>query len=440
MKYGDKRLLCACLKPLVSGFLLLSSLTTSGQQLRDCGVADVYRQMVLKNKTFGIARQAFEDSVQAQIRRTDARGGRTTDRIIRIPVVVHVIHNNPDSLIFGGKGNANISVAQIESQIRILNEDYRKKEGTRGYNTNPVGVDMEIEFYLATEDPNGNLTTGILRRYAPKTSYNIGSDLEKISALSYWPSDRYLNMWIVPELAGYLGYAQFAAANFDGLQMYYEQFPKTDGVFLSHAYVGDTGDLADQTYAYGRTATHEIGHWLGLIHTWGDDYCGTDYCDDTPPAEAANRTRFCNDTYSTCVSGNRTKNMIENYLDYSPDACMNIFTADQKKRVRAVLEISNRRQKLVAASNSLADTDQLTLLVYPNPVTGQQVAFDATFKGLQNLRFTLTTTAGDVVYTDSRSTQPSNRFTIPTKGLTQGIYVLQVRTGSETKAARIYVR
>lgn len=440
MKYGDKRLLSACMKPLVSGFLLLSSIAVSAQQLRDCAVGDVYRQMVLKNKTFGVARQAFEDSVQAKIRQMDAQGGRTGSGILRIPVVVHVIHNNRDSLVFGGKGNANISVAQIESQIRILNEDYRKKEGTRGYNTNPVGVDMEIEFYLATQDPNGNPTSGILRRYNAKAAYNINSDLEQISALSYWPSDRYLNMWIVPELSGFLGYAQFAAANYEGLQMYYEQFPRTDGVFLGHAYVGDTGDLADQTYAYGRTATHEIGHWLGLIHTWGDDYCGTDYCNDTPPTESANRTRYCNDTYSTCVSGQRTKNMIENYLDYSPDACMNIFTADQKKRVRAVLEVSTRRQKLIAGSNTLSDTDHLVVSVYPNPVNSQLIAFDATFKGIQNLQFSLTNTAGHVLYSDNRSSQPSNRFFLPVKGLTQGVYLLQVQTPTEKKVTRVYIR
>ncbi|MFT4031227.1 MAG: M43 family zinc metalloprotease [Siphonobacter sp.] len=429
------------IKRLFGGLMFFSSLSGFSQVVRDCGYAAVYQKRVLEIKGFSQARQAFEDSIAAHVAKRKSTGGRTADEIIRIPVVVHVIHNNADSTVIGGSNNSNISIEQIESQIRILNEDYRRKEGTRGYNTNAVGADMEIEFYLATKDPDGNATTGIVRRYNKKTTYDISSDLEEVSSLSYWPSDYYLNIWVLPEITGYLGYGQFpAASGIDGLGTYYQQFPETDGVFIAHAYFGDTGDIADLTYGYGRTATHEIGHWLGLIHTWGDEYCGTDYCDDTPAAAYANNTRYCNDMYSTCVAGQTTRNMIENYLDYSPDDCMNIFTQNQKDRVRSVLEISPRRKTLISQSTSLADTEVLTIKVYPNPITTNTLTFDATFSGLQSVRIGLTDLQGHTLYEENRSNQPSNQFSIPVNGLPSNTYILTVSTAKETSTQRVVIK
>ncbi len=432
-----------CKKPLLCGFLLclLSVSATWAQRVRDCAFSPVYQQHVQKIKAAAVQRQAFEDSIQAFVEQRKNRGGRTADRIIRIPVVVHVIHNTADSNRIGGTGNANISVAQIESQIRVLNEDYRRQEGTRGYNTNPVGADMEIEFYLANRDPNGNPTNGIVRRYRNQAVYNIQSDLETVSALSYWPSNRYLNIWVLPDIRNYLGYGQFpASTSVEGLNAYYEDFPQTDGVFIAHQYFGDTGNLADETYSYGRTLTHEVGHWLGLIHTWGDQYCGTDYCDDTPPTESANNTRFCNDRYSTCVSGQSTRNMIENFLDYSPDACMNTFTQDQKSRVRAVLELSPRRRQLVAATNLLEETEKLVVKVYDHPIRNQTITFEATFKGIQPIEYSLLDLQGHLVYAARQSSQPSSLFSISGVHLAPAVYVLRFTAGAETLSMRLVVQ
>ncbi|MDR6195215.1 hypothetical protein QE357_002267 [Siphonobacter sp. BAB-5404] len=442
MNQKDSHSSILCKKPLLSGFLLglLCMSTSWAQRIRDCAFSPVYQQQVLKVKNATISRQIFEDSIRHYIQNKKNRGGRTAEKIIRIPVVVHVIHNNPDSLTIGGRGNANISVEQIESQIRVLNEDYRRKEGTNGYNTNAVGADMEIEFYLANRDPNGNATTGIIRRYRNKSIYSIDTDLETVSATSYWPSDRYLNIWVLPDIYSYLGYGQFpASTSVPGLSSYFQDYAHTDGIFVAHQYFGSTGDLADQSYALGRTVTHEVGHWLGLIHTWGDEYCGTDYCDDTPPTESSNNTRFCNDRYSNCVSGQTTRNMIENYLDYSPDACMNVFTQDQKNRVRAVLELSPRRKQLVNANNSLEETSTLQLKVYSNPIQNKILYFDATFQGLHSVKYQLTNTQGHTLFHSEANNQPSSSYSIPVGQLTPGTYILTFATESEKASHRIAV-
>ncbi len=430
-------------KPLLSGFLLwiLCQSVSLGQRIRDCAFAPLYQQQVLKLKNAATSRQAFEDTIQAYLRQNPNRGGRTGSAIIRIPVVVHVIHNNADSLRIGGRGNSNLSVEQIESQIRVLNEDYRRKEGTNGYNNNPVGADMEIEFYLANRDPQGNATTGIIRRYRNKAIYSITDvDLEDISAISYWPSDRYLNIWVLPDISSYLGYGQFpASASVPGLSSYFQDFPHTDGVFVACQYVGTTGNIADQTYALGRTITHEVGHWLGLIHTWGDDYCGTDYCADTPPTESANNEAICKEKYSTCISGKTTRNMIENFLDYSPDACMNVFTQDQKNRVRAILELSPRRRLLVTNTNLLEETETLQLKIYSNPVQSRTLYFDATYRGLHSVAYQLTNVQGHVLFSSQASSQPSGSYFIPLNQLPAGSYLLTFSTDSEQTSRRIII-
>ena len=125
-----------------------------------------------------------------------------------------------------------------------------------------------------------------------------------------------------------------------------ELLEKTDGVFIDYRAFGIGGAITSRLYNLGRTTTHEVGHWLGLIHTWGDTDCGDDYCADTPPAERGNQSASCGPIFSNC-SGVRTRNMTENYMDYSPDSCMNIFTKNQSERMMAVIEKSPRRARLV---------------------------------------------------------------------------------------------
>lgn len=265
--------------------------------------------------------------------------------VVTIPVVVHVIHNNNAV----GSGD-NISQAQINSQITVLNQDFRKLFGTPGYNTNPVGADSEIEWCLATEDPNGvALTEPGIHRVNRVTagfsspSYSTNYVDNTIKPATSWDPTRYCNIWVVDIGNFLLGYAQFPSSS--GLQGMPANggAANTDGVVMNYWAFGNTGNV-QAPFDGGRTTTHELGHWLGLRHIWGDSNCGTDYCADTPTQQGS--SSGCPNT-TTCDGQN---DQVENYMDYSDDACMNIFTIDQKARFNAVLANSPRRGSLTTST------------------------------------------------------------------------------------------
>jgi len=272
--------------------------------------------------------------------------GRSAEAVHVIPVVVHILHQGEEY----GEGS-NVPNEQVFSQIEILNRDFRRKNAdttdTRPEFA-PFGADAEIEFVLAKRDPSGSPTTGIVRARASKDAYAIGEE-EELSRVSYWPPEQYLNVWVTNLRSGLLGFAQFPVSDLGGLNQYVSNKLLPDGVTVDYEYFGE-GFNADD-FSKGRTATHEIGHFLGLRHIWGDGGCGaSDYCEDTPPMDGASSSAMCQLSRSTCGS----LDMIENFMDYSPDVCMNIFTLDQRERMRAVLENSPRRASLLTSSALMA--------------------------------------------------------------------------------------
>lgn len=310
--------------------------------------------------------QQFESWLASKINQNKNLQNREANQIITIPVVVHVIHNNKPYGV-----DENITDEQILSQIAVLNQDYRKLPGTPGFNNNPIGADIEVEFCLAQRTPSGEPTTGINRLNIPTPTIEFpwGSlstwmteEIETLKPTTIWDPDEYLNIWIVDNImAGLIaGYAQFPESSvlegLDGGSL--SEGPLTDGVVISHNCFGSSDIYPDGTYMFGydkgRTATHEIGHWLGLRHIWGDNpSCEVDeidslndYCLDTPPASDANQG--CAQTTS-CP----TPSMIENYMDYTDDSCKNTFTEDQKTRIRTVLDNSPRRASLATSSACL---------------------------------------------------------------------------------------
>jgi hypothetical protein len=255
---------------------------------------------------------------------SDHQGEWKDGELLTIPVVVHVIYNN---------STENISDAQVLSQITVLNDDFRRLNSDQD-NEWAQAADTEIEFCMATVDPDGNATNGITRTSTNQSSFGTNDQMKFNSSggKDAWPAGDYLNVWVCDISGGILGYAQFPGGP-----------ASTDGVVIDYQYYGTIG-TATSPFDLGRTGTHEVGHWLNLRHIWGDGGCGVDdFVGDTPTSDAPNYG--CALGHTSCGS----TDMVQNYMDYSDDACMNIFTAGQRDRMQALFGPGGSRQSLMTS-------------------------------------------------------------------------------------------
>lgn len=247
---------------------------------------------------------------------------RVTRELITLPTVVHLVWRTDAE---------NISDEQVTSQIEALNRDFRARNENQG-NVPAVWqgfiADAKIEFELASRDPQGNPTNGITRTKTERDSFGIQTDPVKTTVgggTPPWPTDRYLNIWVCNLRGGLLGYAQFPGGP-----------PETDGVVILDTAFGTRG-TARAPFNLGCTATHEVGHWLNLFHIWGDsdDCSGTDEVSDTPNAQQPNygRPDFPRVSCNNAPNGD----MYCNFMDYTDDAYMFMFTPGQVLRMNAAL-------------------------------------------------------------------------------------------------------
>jgi hypothetical protein len=249
-----------------------------------------------------------------------------------IPVVVHVVYRT---------ASENISDAQIQSQMNILNADFRKLNSDISLLPSAfssLAADAQIEFCLAQRDPSGNASTGIVRKSTTTTSFSSNNAVKYTAqgGDNAWDATKYLNIWVCNLGGGLLGYAQFpggAAA--------------TDGVVCNYTAFGNTGTAA-APFNKGRTATHEVGHWLNLRHIWGDANCGNDQVSDTPTQQTANYG--CPSFPKVTCSNGPNGDLFMNYMDYTDDACMYMFTTGQKNRMLALFATGGAKASL-ATSN-----------------------------------------------------------------------------------------
>ncbi|MCX2742251.1 M43 family zinc metalloprotease [Mangrovivirga sp. M17] len=260
--------------------------------------------------------------------------------VVQIPVVIHIVHNGEQLGV-----ETNIPQEQILNQLETLNEDFRRMNAdsvfTRSF-FKPFAADTQIEFVLAKQDPNGLPTTGIVRTQGPQNSYSLSqSDEFELKSSSYWPAEDYLNIWVADLSFTLIGYAQFPVSDLPGLEIAPDN-RLTDGVAIDYEYFGTGFNTVPSSK--GRTLTHEIGHFFGLRHIWGDGSCdASDYVADTP--NQLTSTNGCPEISFTCES----EDMFENYMDYTRDECMNIFTRDQSSRMHIVLNESPRRASLLTS-------------------------------------------------------------------------------------------
>jgi hypothetical protein len=316
------------------------------------------------------------------VRAADNESGRNRSTVYQVPVVFHIVWNTPDQ---------NLPDSVIFSQIEVLNEDFRRLNLDAALTRDvflPIAADAGIEFYLATEDPQGNPTSGIVRVQTDQTGWSLNL-FSQVNTLDYvkmssqggsdaWDTDKYLNIWVCNILPGLFGqvfglaYPPNGAPNWPANSA--EPSPEVSGVLVHYTTVGRNNPVADQDGVsendYGRTCTHEIGHYFGLRHIWGDGFfngCNADDgIADTPNCSAADNYQ-CNLNANTCVdSPVNFPDMIENFMDYSIESCQNIFTQGQVDLMRWVLE--NLRPGLIPGQ--VAVKEQFTsesIRLYPNP-------------------------------------------------------------------------
>ena len=296
-----------------------------------------------------------------------------TNQIIRIPVVVHILYHTADE---------NISDAKVQSQLDILNKCFRRLNPDTTHTPDyfrKYAADCDFEFVLATSDPRKRSTTGIIRKYTPVTLWQE-DDKMKYSAQTGddgWDSKSYLNIWVC-NLERVMGYSTMpgGAAEKDGL------------VIGSSVFGGNNTDFTS-----GKTVVHETGHWLNLKHLWGDAYCGDDDVDDTPKQAGFNVG--CPTGIRKTCGNDANGDMYMNYMDFTGDACMNMFTAGQRTRMRSLFDPGGARASILSSTgldvpvifeSPLPSDDPrwLHVQLYPNPATSTitlDLAYDARWVG-----------------------------------------------------------
>lgn len=290
-------------------------------QQRICATMDHLALEKQKDSHLEMRMQQIERNVQQWIQDNP---NYKNAAVITIPVVFHVLWNT---------SSQNISDARILAQLDVLNKDFSRTNADAGSTPSvwqAIAANTSIQFCMAQRDPNSNATNGIVRKQTSTTAFSTNNNMKFSSSGgdNAWPSSSYLNIWVCNMSGGILGYAQFPGGS-----------ASTDGVVLLYSSVGGPSAPGTATpYHLGRTATHEVGHWLNLYHIWGDDgtsCSGTDQVSDTP--NQADENYGCPAFPSVSCSNGPNGDMHMNYMDYTNDACMNMFTNGQSTRMNATL-------------------------------------------------------------------------------------------------------
>jgi hypothetical protein len=406
---------------------------------RICGSSDYKQQMVEADPSVKTIFKNIEKQIVAfngNLHGNTANRDTAANEIISVPVVIHVIYKNAVE---------NISDAQIKSQIEALNNDFSLLNSDR-VNTpaafKPLAGEARIKFCLAQVDPQGKPSSGIERISTSQAVFAMDDAMKFVAkgGAASWDSKHYLNIWVCKLASRGLGYATPPGAAAD-----------KDGVVISYDVFGTTGTLR-APFNKGRTATHEVGHWLGLIHIWGDASCGNDQVDDTPTQQSYNFGCQSFPKISSCSVDNNG-DMFMNFMDFSDDACMNIFTKGQVKRMRALFAKGNIRNEFLASfgcDSTLAQNGPLptptvdvklpvsislaTTKVFPSPVETVTTIDCKAASALTVKNLDIFNSVGVRVFT-ARLSQEKTILNL--SNLVAGIYIIHIADGVEKFTTKI---
>jgi hypothetical protein len=346
----------------------LVSLHQWAQAPFNCSSHLKYAELLNNSAEFRANQQLLEDETRLFLDHNNLQ--RTNTATYIIPVVFHVIHT-------GGAGN--ISDAQIMDQISILNKEFPRQQADTSLTPaafKALAAPFSVEFRLATIDPSGNCTNGINRIYSTTSTCSVDEDA--IKSLSYWPSNKYLNIWLVESMH----YWGSTSCNGGGYATFPGGAATLDGINIRSDLISSIGTSATNTgwgNFRGRYLIHELGHWFNLRHIWGDANCGDDLIADTPPAEQDNYgcPSFPQKPFNAC-GGDGNGEMFTNYMDYTNGSCLNMFTIGQVTRMTAAINSSvSGRNNLWKPANLVA-TGTSDPYTYPVACTATPAMFPYT--------------------------------------------------------------
>jgi hypothetical protein len=319
-----------------------------------CGFAT----MMQRAKAKGYDEALYEEAFKKLVKKRLASNQTAFSGIVTIPVIFHSIYRNGQAV---SNTTPNLTAAKYQAQLDQMNKDYANLSGS-AYG---VAADVRIRFCLAVVDTAGRTLAepgidrinGSTRGWSNTNTMNENTLVDyfenTIKPASIWDPYSYFNVWTAAmNTSGLLGYATFPSlSTLQGLDN--TESDSNAGVVINWQSVGSLASPGtDENYGNGRTLVHESGHFFGLRHIWGDANCGNDYCNDTPPQDDATTGCPAAGTLNNCTPSQ--VKMFENYMDYSYDACLNTFTADQALRCQAAIDNSPRRSTLISSKSCQA--------------------------------------------------------------------------------------
>ena len=401
-------------------------------QVKRCGYTEYLDRKKMEDPSLGLRLIQQEEVIRKAM--VDQANSRTTSTITTIPVVFHVLYRT---------SGQNISTSRLADQLAVLNADFARLNADTGNTPSAFqarSAASNIQFCFAQRDPSGNWTNGIIRKVVTASGFDpLTNDNVKYSSLGgddAWPSTDYLNIWVCNfsgASAGLLGISQMPNMG----------IPATDGCVVLYSTVGGPsfpGTMID--FNHGRTLTHEVGHWLALHHTWGDDFnacSGTDYVTDTP--NQADENYGCPTFPVTDACSPSSPGVVfMNYMDYVNDDCMNMFTSGQVSRLHSALSVL--RTSIMSSGGCLAPVGLAEISasslfsISPNPFSGQTL-LTASWDIPADISVIVDNAMGQRIFRTDLKNVTLLTQSLDLTSQAPGIYLVTLRTPERTETRRI---